>query len=355
METFNLHDPLGRNCHIIAIPFTGVGLRGGYRGDVWFKHRISIFKNHTLKSLANQTNKDFVIWCWFRKEEEHNPLVMDIAYAIQAIGLPFVFTFHGLMYHDDKFSNYNLKTKVRNFLMMVRDCWAYKEFKSLREIWHFTWENKNQTLLKRLTSGLHIVAKSIGSDFEWVYLTRIDSDDMFHKNAVELIQDQTPDSRKALVFDKGYIYNVETGQLASWEPPTNPPFHTIIFPGNIFFDSQAHLEYYKNFKSHEDIPRVFNCTTLDMNKFCVTAHGRQISTAYNSPVTKKIYHKIKYGSAEPFKGQEIEPRGYLYSVSGRNISTRWRNRTTQQINPMIGKEYQDNQIKQGILKDFGIV
>ena len=64
--------------HLIAIPFSGVGLHGGFRGDTWFRHRIDIFKNHTLKSLKNQSNKDFTLWLWMRPEEKNNPLTREL-------------------------------------------------------------------------------------------------------------------------------------------------------------------------------------------------------------------------------------------------------------------------------------
>ncbi|MFZ2152244.1 MAG: hypothetical protein WAV09_04010, partial [Minisyncoccia bacterium] len=71
------------NNHILAIPFTSVGLHGGYRSDSWFAHRIDIFRRFTLKSLKNQSNKNFLLWIWMRPEEEHNPLTKEIAKAIE--------------------------------------------------------------------------------------------------------------------------------------------------------------------------------------------------------------------------------------------------------------------------------
>ncbi len=64
--------------HLFFVPFTGLGLHNGFRGDAWFKNRIEIFKNYTLKSLLNQTNKDFVLWFCFRPEEEINPLLIEL-------------------------------------------------------------------------------------------------------------------------------------------------------------------------------------------------------------------------------------------------------------------------------------
>ena len=328
------------NSHIIYIPFTGTGLHGGYRGDSWFAHRIKIFRNYTLKSLANQSNKNFLLWITFRPEEEKNPLTSKIAEAIEEAGISYVFTFNGLMYWDDKFTNYTLKTKIRNSLMMLWDCWVYKEWKSPIQLLKLSWENKNKSLLERLSQSLQTLKEAIGSDFEWIYLTRIDSDDMFHKHTIDLIQSEKPKQRQALIFDKGYVYNIVTGQLGTWNPPTNPPFHTIIFCGNDFFDARRHLSYYQNFKSHEDIPRIFNTKTLDINSYMVSFHGKHISTGWESPLPRYIYQKIKY-------------LPYCYTMSGRNISTRWKSRARKVRNFMIGEEIQEPE-KSQILKDFGI-
>lgn len=327
------------NAHIIAIPMTSVGLHGGFRGNVWYKHRIEVFKNYTLKSLANQTNKDFFIWMWFRPEEKDNPLTQEIARAIEVVGLKYIFTFDGLMYYDDKFTDYTVKTKIRNLLMMVWDMWKYKEWKSPRELWRHTWENKNETLLSRLDLSLRQMEKEITTDYHWVYMTRIDSDDMFHEEVVNLIQSQQPAKKKALVFDKGFIYNIITGQLGTWEPKTNPPFYTIIFPVNVFFAPWKHVNYYGSFTTHEDIPQVFDCTTLDMDKYMVTFHSKHISTAWDQDIIRRARDKV---------------RGYCYTTSGRNISTHWQSHARKVKNSMIGKEITDYTTKKQILQDFGI-
>mgnify|MGYP001590781346 FL=1 len=279
-----------RCAHIIYTPFTGVGLHGGFRGDEWFTHRINIFKRFTLKSLLNQSNRDFIHWTSFRPEERNHPYVRELAQYLADLNYPFVFTFNGLMYWDDKFNSYGIKEMARNFLMMLWDCWNYKDWKGLKNVLKYTWENKNNTLYRRVSESLSIMVDSLGKDYDWIYLTRIDSDDMFHKEAVNLIQSEPPSYKKALIFKEGYILNVQTGQVAEWNPPTNPPFHTIIFPGNIFFNPERYLEYYGDFKSHEDVARIFDCTVLDMKKYCISFHGKHISTAWDSPIIKKVYY-----------------------------------------------------------------
>ena len=331
------------NIHVLAIPVTGVGLGGGFKSNRWFAHRIKIFKEYTLKSLANQNNKDFLVWVWMRPEEKENPLTQEIINALEDSGLTYHISYDGLLYWDDKFTVQNLKTKLRNFAKMFWDGWHEKDLKPISQILKYAWEEKNKTLPKRLKHALEGLKTALRvKEYDWVYLTRLDSDDMLHMEAVDLIQSREPDWKKALVMDKGYMYNTVTGQLGEWLPPTNPPFHTITFPATHFFGTGKHLSYYGDFRSHEDIPKVFKCETLDLYKYCVTAHGKDhISTAWDVPLPKRIYQAFKY-------------RPYCYTSSGRNISTRWQSRTTKRKNFMLGEIFSDKEQIKAILSDFGV-
>ena len=75
------------NAHLIAIPITSVGVHGGFRSNSWYKHRLGIFRNHTLKSLANQSDKNFLLWLWFRPEEKDNPITAEWLKAVEDVGL----------------------------------------------------------------------------------------------------------------------------------------------------------------------------------------------------------------------------------------------------------------------------
>ena len=334
-----------KKLHFIYTPTTGVGLHGGYRGDNWFRGRVEIFKKYTLKSLLNQKNKDFIHWFSFRDEEQYSQIVDDLRKYLTSIKYPFVFTFDGLMYHDDKFTNFTFKTCLRNLLMMVWDCWRYKQLSNPFRILRYAFENKNKTLLSRLTWSLGDL-KRFWKGEPWIYLTRIDSDDMFHRDAVELIQEVEPKEKRAITIQNGYVLNHTTGQLADWNPPTNPPFHTIIFPADSFFNVKLHKEYYGKYRSHESIPHVFECIQIPDKNYCYAIHGNNISTYWN---TDKLF---------------------MVSASNKtNISTRWhlnklrvwwlkrknpQLKTIREVHPFIGKEYTGEE-KNRILKTFGII
>lgn len=269
--------------HFIYTPFTDVGLHTRVRNPSWLPYRIEVFKSYTYQSLKNQTEKGFLHWLSFRPEEKENPLIGGLHEFLKGEDYPHIFTFDGLMYHDDRFTK-GFWPRLKNAARIIRGCPRKRAFKGFGLGIQELWRGKNGTLPFRLKSSLYVL-----SQFEnfvqgtIVYLTRIDSDDMFHKKALAEIQDTPPYPCGALAFEKGYIYQRLTNRLAEWLPSTNPPFHTIMFPSSVFFNAQHHLRYYSSFKSHEDIPKIFITTQLKDYRYCVLVHSNehQLSTRWD--------------------------------------------------------------------------
>lgn len=258
--------------HLIYIPFRGTGVKNG--DEDWFRWRREIFRDYTLKSLVNQTNKQFCLWLSFRPEDEKNPTTLQIQNDIAKTGMSFVMTFDGLMYYDDRNTE------------------------------------QNKTLEERLVNSLAVLY-NVFMEADWILLSRLDSDDLLHKEAIKEIQEKTLSGlqrKTAILMKNGYIYNKNTGELAYWKPETNPPFHTIVFPEEDFFSAKSYLDYFGDFKSHEDIPRNFKIQTLEDGRYCVGIHDQK--------------HHISTSWSHPFKGEYIGG-----SLTGK---------------------------KQAILKDFGI-
>lgn len=239
--------------HLLMVPFTGLGLHGGYRGDDWFRHRIKIFKEYTLKSLLNQTNRDFIIWLCFRPEEKDNPICQKFARYMLRIDQPCIFTFGGIPIWDDKYKNDNLLERLK-------------------------------VILPELESAI--------KKKEYIYETCQPSDDFYHRKEVEEIQEHKPAKRKTLIHFKGFVLNKETQRVAEWNPTTiNPPFYTIMYPYDIFFDPQKHFDYMRGSKSHEDVIRLFDCVKLPDYRYCVMVHERNISTNWWHPFRGRIYSR----------------------------------------------------------------
>jgi hypothetical protein len=65
-------------------------------------------------------------------------------------------------------------------------------------------------------------------EFEYLYLTRLDSDDLFHESPVEEILSQDPIFR-TLIYQVGFLYDVPSQRIDYYAHPC-PPFYTDIFP-----------------------------------------------------------------------------------------------------------------------------
>ena len=235
--------------HLLYCPWTGLGLYQGYRGDAWLRNRIQVFKNFVLPSLLNQSKQEFILWCSFRPEERKNPIVQDFKKFLNSIrGLSYVFTFHGICIYDDKYEDGPARSRLYHSL--------------------------SQTLPE---------LKEVVGDAEWVYMTIQPSDDCYASEAIKQIQEQEPETKKAIGWKKGYIMDYGTKRIALYDPDTLPPFTTFIFPKETFLDAQQHFDYIGPYESHEFVPDHFTYQELPGRGFLVGTHGSNISTVFNHP------------------------------------------------------------------------
>jgi hypothetical protein len=232
-------------------PFTGLGLYQGFRGDFWFKKRIELFKNYTLKSMSNQEDKDFIHWICFREEERTNPLTIELEDYLKSIGYRFLFTYGGIPFWDDKYPKDNLLERLRVILPQ----------------------------LKEIVGNAEVVR-------EWL----VPSDDMYSQEVSESIKKVQFKEKTAIVHKKGYVYNAETDQLAEWIPTTNPPFYTILYPADVFLDPQKHFDYLEPYRSHEDIAKIFKNVVMPDGRYCVVVHSTNISTIWEHPFKGKEFY-----------------------------------------------------------------
>jgi len=193
----------------------------------WWEYRLDIFKNYTLNSLANQTNKNF----WFML---------------------------------------NLRDKFPKELMSKLDT-ILCNFSNSSGIPHFyTYPDDIDDLPKR--ARMHL------PESEYIFLTRIDSDDLYHQDAIAEIQTHEYRHRGALVFQKGYCYDVENKRLQHYQMPS-PPFCTILFPREVFIDVNKAREY-MNIQGHDQVFGQMNSIALSENKFIVLIHGKNNRSQY---------------------------------------------------------------------------
>src|SRR3990167_4130998 len=255
----------GRVKHLMYMPFTGLGLYNGFRGNRWLKNRIKICRQFVIPSLQAQTCKDFTLWISWRPEERHNHLVRDFQEWLEGTGLDVIHTFSGVCFYDDKYPDDVARERLISSV------------------------HGSMIELVNVTEG--------DSGYEWVLMTIQPSDDCYHRNAVKGIQQafQENDKLQAIGFTKGYIMDYQTKQLAEWNPKTNPPFYTIKFHRPDFINPLKHVEYTAlkrdvgNYKagtplpSHEYVGECLNYGVIEERGFLVGTHSDNISTVFDHP------------------------------------------------------------------------
>ena len=234
-------------------PFTGLGLYGGYRGKRWLRNRIQIFKQFVIPSLKAQTHQNFVLWLSWRHEDRNNPLVRELYDWLkdnyeQFSHAKFVFTYAGVCFWDDKYSDVEAHERLINSI-----------HQSMPELFNFI-------------GGAEHVLMSIQP-----------SDDCYHKTMVKEVQDvfEADATIQAVAYKRGFVMDYKTKELRLWNPTTNPPFYTIKFTRQLFTDPLKHIEY-AGIKSHEYLD-VLKIHPMEERGFLVGTHGENISTVFNHP------------------------------------------------------------------------
>lgn len=279
--------------HLLYIPFTGLGLYNGFRGQRWLKNRRKIFWDFVIPSLKAQTNKNFILWISWRYEEKDNPLVKELKSYLDNIGLKNVFTYSGVCFYDDKYPD--------------------------------------DIARERLVSAIH---GSMGQllnvmgEVDTILMTIAPSDDCYHSNAVRFLQNAFKENSElqAIGFTKGYICNYITKEVREYNPTTNPPFYTIKFPRDIFIDPKRHTDYtalkkdvgkYKvgtPLPSHEYIAKCLKYGIINERGFLVGTHNENISTHFNIPFAGE---KVDASILKDFGLYEVKPLKIKFSLRKR--------------------------------------
>ena len=288
--------------HLFYIPFTGLGLKNGYRGDTWLANRLEIFKQFVIPSLIHQSNRNFTLWVQFRPEEEGNHLVMELHNTLLGLrDFPFIFTYGGLCFEDDKYDR------------------------------PLSLERLEANLTRTLPYLQPIVANE-----DMVLMTIQPSDDLYLSFAVEDIQAKAKGigvstEPHSIGYKEGYIMNYLTLELAeyachgwkklpeserTYKTDTIPPFFTVQFPRSIFLDPVAHMKW-ADYRSHENIGDHTKYHVLEGRGFIVGTHGENISTTWThqykgnmveGEAKEKVMLQAGLFGAEPVKLKADKPR-----------------------------------------------
>lgn len=241
---------MGNMMHFLHVPFTGLGLYGGFRGNRWLRNRIKIFKQFVVPSIKNQTDKDFILWVAWRYEEKTNPQVKELQKYLTSEGIPNVFTYSGIAFWDDKYSDDEARERLVNAI-----------------------------------HGASGELVNVMGEAQTVLMTLQPSDDCYRSTAVQEAKgyfSKHPDM-DVFGYKKGYVMDYVNERVAEWNPKTTPPFYTIKYTRDNFVDPLKHVRFTGPYKSHEYLKDHMKAEYVDERGFLVGTHSENISTIFNHP------------------------------------------------------------------------
>ncbi len=155
---------------IISIAFNTFGFTEDRFTKNWINYRMNLFMNYTVQSLKAQTNQDFLTLV--RYADETKPLIDE----------------------------------------------ALLKYEKLPSNIKFTGKQEYHNILKNSIQG-----------YDYLYLVRIDSDDMYHKTYIEqLHQYQHKLDTEVIINQNGYLYDITTQSVAPIYAES-PSFYTLIY------------------------------------------------------------------------------------------------------------------------------
>jgi hypothetical protein len=118
-----------------------------------------------------------------------------------------------------------------------------------------------------------ILRRSISPDVSYVYVTRLDSDDLLAPDALQIAHDTPPQEvgrTEASMFRRGYLHDVRTGETGVYHG-SSTPFHTMMIPREVFCDTKRYAVL--DYGDHSLVNSRYPTKVLPDWRFTVLVHG----------------------------------------------------------------------------------
>lgn len=189
----------------------------------WIDYRMDIFMKYTCRSLKNQTNQNFICFIAYDKESE---------------------------------------TLIKS---------ALGRYEKLPNNIRFTTDMKSDTI------------NEIKKGCDYVYMIRLDSDNMYHPDFIKkLFAIDVSSDTKAILCQNGYVYNVPTNEIAEFYRES-PSFYVLLYKPEDYINEK----YYKIKGGHMGVIDL-NPTILDGYNFVVVVHESNVSNNFK----KTFYQRL---------------------------------------------------------------
>jgi len=147
-------------------------------------------------------------------------------------------------------------------------------------------------------------------DTDYLAITRLDSDDMFHRDAMADVRDNIimTDERRCLIFKKYLLWDTVNRYLHPIHHKRSPPFITHIFPRAIYKDYDKFAA--QHFLSHRFAGgKLAETVELPADRVCVVNHESNISRL-------KKNRRLRLLNKEERDTLKREAPSYVYDVGG---------------------------------------
>lgn len=129
---------------------------------------------------------------------------------------------------------------------------------------------------------------------DYVYISRIDSDDLYSLDALEIINKVTPKvmgQTEACLFRRGYIHDVRDLSLSVYSNSSSP-FHTLMVPREVFLDRDRYGTL--GYGDHSKVTQTFPYQYLPDWKFTVLIHDKNFLSTMNYSSERDVFVEKKF-------------------------------------------------------------
>ncbi|WP_439490595.1 glycosyltransferase [Algoriphagus sp.] len=236
--------------------------RRGYDPEVWLVERLDIFLKYCFPSILNQSEKNFI---WFFYIDAATPSSVRER-LLQAF-------------------------KPHPFIVLMSQ--HYEDF----------------TLSSSLKEDIEL---HLGKNFEYLISSRVDSDDMLHKDYfLKLKEYFNYQERQAINFTKGMVYETDSGVISEMNHQYNAFISLIERRKGDGFSTVYH-------KKHTDYKydKIVRNVRISTPMWCVVIHGLNDSTGFYGRVLK--FRQPDLHSLFGFSGQKKRSNLDLFRFSIRS-------------------------------------
>lgn len=218
--------------HLVKVRFD---MRRADIDQVWLEKRFKFFVEHTARSLARQTTAEWMLWinCQEGMEDRIETLRQTFSDGVNVSSSP--------------------------------------------DVW------RPRYVLFSFGDGPLELSPETLDGVSHVYVTRIDSDDLFAPDALEVVENHKPidpDRVEALVFQRGYLHDMKSNKTGVYFSHS-PPFHTIMFPLKVFQSREEYGKVFHKIGDHSIVHRNLPTQVLPSWKFTVLIHDHNFLSDFS--------------------------------------------------------------------------